>query len=650
MNNRHLEAIQKVERNIYIENHPLEQARILFIEKLEEAGFFKNETEEIPVREAYGRISAEAVFARRSSPHYTASAMDGIAVASRDTVAANETRPVTLSPGQYLEVDTGDYVPREFDSVVMIEDVNFMDGGARIIKPAVPWQHIRSVGEDLVAHDMIVPSFTRLGPYEIASFITAAVENVAVVKKPLVAIIPTGTELVEPGTLKIEPGQIVESNSYMLSGMAREWGAEVVRHPIVPDRRDLLKAALLEAVETADVIVMCSGSSAGREDYTAGLVAEMGELLVHGLAVRPGKPAILGIIKNKPVIGVPGYPVSAQLIFTLFARPVLCKKQGIPEPEAEKLEAVLSKKTASHMGVDEFLYVNVAPVRDKYVAYPLSRGAGITTSLVKADGTVLVPRSQEGFQAGEKCTVSLLRGRSCIDKTLVSIGSHDLSIDFLADLLVREYGLRLVSTNAGSMGGLMALARQESHMAGLHLLDPGDGEYNISYLKRYLSKQSWLLINIACRQQGLMVKKGNPLGLRSLADLADNKIRYINRQKGSGTRVLLDHILSREGIPADEINGYNREEYTHLAVAAAVKSDACDAGLGIYASARAMDLDFIPIAEETYDLCVLPDLIQTDCLDSLIKIIKSPAFHALLTEAGGYRLDLTGQIRSSSVL
>lgn len=639
-----------MKRNIYIENNPLEDAQELFTSRLEACGYFVPVPEEIPALEAYGRISASAIYARRSAPHYVASAMDGIAVAASETEAANDLNPITLSSGQYMEVDTGDYVPPQFDSVIMIEDVNLTDDGARIIKPAVPWQNIRSIGEDLVAQDMIVPSGVKLGPYEIASLLTAAVEQVSVVRKPLVFIIPTGSELVERGSQDMAPGEIVESNSYMLAGLAREWGADVIRHDIVPDDPSLLTEALREAVAEADLIVMCSGSSAGREDYTAELIEQMGELLVHGLAMRPGKPAILGIIEGKPVVGVPGYPISAQLVFNLFARPLLYKKQGIQSPKLEQVEAFMARKIASHMGVDEFIYVNLARIQDQYVAYPLSRGAGITTSLVKADGFALVPRGQEGCQAGENLSVNLMRSREIIDKTMVAIGSHDLSIDFLADLLARTHSLRLISTNIGSMGGLMALMRGEVHFAGIHLLDPATGEYNLSYLERYLAGKSWLLVNLAIREQGLIVKKGNPLCIKGLADLTRKEVRYINRQKGSGTRILLDYLLGQEKITTGEINGYSREEYTHLAVAAAVKNNACDTGLGIYASARAMDLDFIPIAEETYDICLLPEVLGSERLDYLLGIIRSPDLSMLLQKAGGYKLNLTGQIRALNEL
>lgn len=635
-----------MKRNIYIENKPLEDARKLFASRLAACGYFVPQTEEIPTLEAYNRISASAIYARRSAPHYVASAMDGIAVAAGETELANDINPLTLPFDKYMEVDTGDYVPPQFDSVIMIEDVNFTDEGARIIKPAVPWQHIRSIGEDLVARDMIVPSGVQLGPYEIASLLTAALERVSVIKRPLVYIIPTGSELVERGSQEMAPGEIVESNSYMLAGLARQWGADVFRHGIVPDDPSLLTNALREAAAQADLIVMCSGSSAGREDFTAELVGQMGELLVHGLAMRPGKPAILGIIEGKPVIGVPGYPISAQLVFNLFAQPIIYRKQGIQAPEPEAVEAQMTRKIASHMGVDEYIYVNLARIQDKYVAYPLSRGAGITTSLVKADGVALLPRGKEGCQAGEVHSVKLMRSREIINNTVVAIGSHDLSMDFLTDLLARNHALRLMSTNAGSMGGLMALMRGEVHFAGIHLLDPATGDYNLTYLKRYMSGKSWLLVNLAIREQGLIVKKGNPLKIRDLNDLARRDIRYINRQKGSGTRILLDYLLNREKIEADRINGYNREEYTHLAVAAAVKNDACDAALGIYASARAMELDFVPIAEEKYDICLLPEVIGTERLDYILETIRSSDFTSLLMQSGGYRLDLTGEIRA----
>ncbi|MBC7075034.1 MAG: molybdopterin biosynthesis protein [Syntrophomonadaceae bacterium] len=634
-----------MDRNIYIDNVPLDKALDLFMERLDRCDYFEPETEVVDVLNSQGRVTGAPVFAQKSSPHYAASAMDGIAVKASLTYGASETNPVSLLKGRdFIEVDTGDYIPREFNAVIMIEDVNFIDDYAQIIKPAVPWQHIRSVGEDLVAQEMIVPSYYKIGPHEIASFLTAAVETVEVLKKPIVAIIPTGTELVDRGHENMAPGEIVDSNSRMLEGLCRDWGALPVRYEIVADDRAALRETIEKAKGDADMVIICSGSSAGREDYTASAIREFGEVLVHGLATRPGKPAILGIIDDKPVIGVPGYPVSAHLIFDLFVRPVLLKKQRLDLPEPEKLECKIPRKIASPMGVDEYIYVNVAKIKNSYIAYPLNRGAGISTSLVKADGVTCIQKDNEGLQAGDTCIVSLKRSRSIIDQTLVAIGSHDMSIDFLCDILNRNYGIRLISANAGSMGGIMSLVRKETHFSGIHLLDYDTGDYNLSYLKKYLADEKWILVNLVKREQGLILKKGNPLNITGIKDLTRKDIRFINRQKGAGTRLLLDYLLTKNHITPAEINGYNREEYTHLSVAAAVKNDACDVGLGIYASAKVMELDFIPVSEERYDLCILVDVMSERNINILFSCINSQEFKNKLTASGGYNLEMCGEI------
>lgn len=632
-------------RRIYIKNTPLEEARELFFSRLEELGFFTRESESISVLECLGRVTAAAVAARRSVPHYLASAMDGIAVAAGSTAGASETRPLFLQAGQdYVEVDTGDPIPAGFDSVIMIEDVNFEEGQARIIKAAVPWQYIRPVGEDLVSHDLITPSLTVIGPYEQAAFMNAGVKTVEVIKIPRIAIIPTGTELVPFEAEHLESGQITETNSYMLAGLALSYGAKPIKKDIVIDDFELLKSAVAEAVREADLVAICSGSSAGREDYTASIVEELGELINHGLAIKPGKPAILGAIEGKAVVGVPGYPISAALVFNLFARPLIYRKLGRQSPEESWVEARLPRKITSPMGVDEFVYVNLARIGEKYLAYPLSRGAGLSSTLVKADGQTVIPRGWEGLESGSDCRVRLLKPRSAIDRGLVAIGSHDLSMDILADLLMRSGQIRLASNNAGSMGGIMALKSRECHLAGMHLLDPADGSYNISYLLRYLPREPWMLIHVARRQQGLAVLPGNPLTVTGVGSLVQEGLRYINRQKGSGTRLLLDYLLEQSGLDSSLINGYSREVYNHLSVAAAIADGAADAGMAIYASARALGLDFVPVSEESYDICLFPELIPPGLIEQLISILRGPEFKAAMLMAGGYNLDNTGSI------
>jgi len=632
-----------VNRNVYIENKPLEEALALFVDHLAACGWFEVQEEEVDIYESLGRRTSQPVFAHRSHPHYMASAMDGIAVQAASTFSANEVHPVNLSPDQVLMVDTGDYVPPQFDAVVMIEDVNIVHGQYQIIRAAVPWQHIRSVGEDMVEQDMIVPSRTLIGPYELASFKTASVERISVLKKPVVAIIPTGTELVERGYADMPPGQIIESNSRMLAALCQEWGATPLRHQIVIDDKALIRQAVAEVEAMADLIVICSGSSAGREDYTASIVQDLGTLIVHGIATRPGKPAILGSINRKPVIGVPGYPVSAQLIFNLFARPIIFQKTGSDFPSPQTIECSLARKLPSHAGVDEFINVNVARISEQFLAYPLNRGAGVTSILVKADGVLHIPRGDEGLDAGSPCRITLNRSRQVIENTLVCLGSHDLAIDVLIDILQRDFGIRMISTNVGSMGGIVSLSRGETHCAGIHLLDYESGEYNISYLNKYLNHEQILLVNLAQREQGLVVKKGNPLQISGIRDLIRPEIRYINRQKGAGTRLLLDYLLLQQDIDRNQINGYSREEYSHLAVAAAIKNDAGDAGLAIHASAAIMDLDFIPVDRERYDLCILPNLLRPQQLDSLLTAIRSAEFKRRMQSFGGYHLEQSGQ-------
>jgi len=631
-------------RNIYIENMPLETAKAIFWDEIEKCGWFGLEAEIIDVADALGRWTAEPVLAKRSSPHYLASAMDGIAVKAAATFPATESNPVTLAIADVLVVDTGDYVPPEFDAVIMIEDVNFSGDQVKLIKPAVPWQHIRSIGEDLVEQDMIVPSHTRIGPFEMASFKTSSVQKLCVIRRPIVAIIPTGTELVENGYDDMPPGEIVESNSLMLAGLVQEWGGESRRHAIVVDDRSLIRQAVIDAQKEADLIIVCSGSSAGREDFTAAIVSELGRLIIHGLATRPGKPAILGIINDKPVIGVPGYPVSAALIFGLFAKPLIFGRLGQEITQEEQLECTISRKFPSHAGVDEFVHVNAALVGNRFIAYPLNRGAGISSILVKSDGQLCIPRGREGLDAGSSCQVSLRRSSRIIANTLVHIGSHDLTIDFLIDILLKKSGPRMVSTNVGSMGGLMSLRRRETHCAGLHLLDYETGDYNRSYLDKYLPGEKIMLVNLVHRQQGLIVQPGNPIGIKGLEDLSRPEVRYINRQSGAGTRLLLDYLLGLENIDPQTVNGYNREEYTHLAVAAAVKNNASDTAMAIYASAKIMGLDFIPIATERYDLCIMPELLKESHLDALLDAIRSPEFQARVMAFGGYMLDQSGQI------
>lgn len=634
-------------RNIYLDNRSLAEARRILDQALNSAGWpaAVGEVEDLPLDGALGRILAEPVFACRSSPHFHAAAMDGIAVRAADTFGATPRTPIRLRvPDRAIPVDTGDALPAGCDAVVMIEDVQEYGDEVEISEAATPWQHVRPVGEDFVAGEMLFPRGQHLRPSDLAVILAGGNDRVTVRRQPVVAIIPTGDELVSPEPGIPAPGEIPETNSRLLGGLVTEWGGIPDRRPITPDDPEQLRAALLEAVAAADIAVVNAGSSAGRDDYTAAIVAGLGQLLVHGVAIRPGKPIVLGLVQGKPVLGLPGYPVSLWLTADLFLKPLIHRFLGLPAPGRERLEAALTRRVVSGGGAEEFVRVKLAPVGGRYLATPLGRGAGALTTLARADGLLRIPVGSQGFNEGEAASIELLRPRSEIDGTIMAVGSHDLLLDILDDLVrMRSPGTRLSSVNVGSLAGMTAVGRGECHLAGVHLLDETSGEYNVPYVRRLLPGRKVVLVNLAEREQGLIVRPGNPRGIGGLDDLARGDVTFVNRQRGSGTRVLLDYELKRAGLDAGRIQGYDRAEYTHMAVAAAVASGAADAGLGIMAAARALGLDFIPLARERYDLLIPAERYEDGMVGELLATIRSADFRQRALDLGGYHLDYSGE-------
>lgn len=637
----------KEQRHFYLEDIPLDEALTKFNSALEEAGgLAPTASERVSLEEALGRVTAEPVWARISSPHYHAAAMDGAAIRSQDTSNASERAPVRLKIGEQAQwVDTGMPLPPGFDAVVMIENIQVVEEGLiEVMLPVAPWQHVRLLGEDIIASELILSEGHLLKPMDLGSVGQAGISHVEVRRRPKVAVIPTGTELVPPGS-DLKPGKIIESNSLVLAGLVKEWGGVATRFDPVPDDYDRLKRAILEVLSEHDIVVVNAGASAGRRDFTASLVADLGKVVVHGVAIRPGHPVVLGLVKGKPVVGVPGYPVSAALTMELFVKPLVYRLQGAAPPQRRTIEAVMTRKVFSPMGEDEFLRVKVGQVGGELLATPLQRGAGATMSMVRADGWVCIPRGSEGLQERQKVRVELLSNLEDIENGIVVVGSHDLALDVLANHLHKQYPRRsLSSSNVGSLGGLIALKRGEAHLAGSHLLDEESGEYNVSYVKRLLGDKEMVIVNLVYREQGLMVAKGNPKGLSDLADLRRRGVSFINRQRGAGTRVLLDFKLKEMGIDSAEIDGYERAAFTHLAVAAAIASGTADAGLGIIAAARALDLDFVPLLKERYDLVIPRNYYESPFLEPLLTILQQPSFRAEVEKLGGYDTSLMGQI------
>ncbi len=602
----------------------------------------------VPVAKAVGRVTAESVWAKRSSPAFDSAGMDGIALRAVDTVRATETNPVLIEPEQFEVVDTGDPMPAGYDAVVMREHVHLTASGQAELRAAVaPYQHVRSIGEDISANELLLPEGHRLRPVDVAAAAAAGAVELAVRRAPRVVIIPTGDEIRPIGS-EPKPGEILDTNSLMLAEQAREVGCEARVTDIVADDPGQITDALIEAAADADLVILIAGSSAGRGDYTARVVGAAGTLAVHGVAVRPGHPVVLGTVQGKvgtPVLGAPGYPVSAALTFDIFAAPLLASLEGAAPRERATTTARLARKLASAIGTDDWVRVRLGQVEGEVVATPLPRGAGVLTSLVRADGLLVVPAGQEGHHAGEQVQVQLLRGLGEVGRTIVAIGSHDLILDVAASTLrAADPLISLASSNVGSLGGLVAVRDGLCHLAGSHLLEPESGEYTLPYVDRLLGGGPEIaVVRLVHREQGLLVAPGNPAGITGIDDLPCPGLRYVNRQRGAGTRALLDFELVQRGIDSAQIIGYSREEFTHLAVAAAVAAGRADTGLGIRAAAQAFGLNFIPVAWEPYDLVLRLSVLDDDLLAPLWTLLANPHFQAEVEQLGGYSCQEMGR-------
>lgn len=628
----------------YLTNVPLDEARGEYLARLQENGF-DGQTEMVSVQNACGRITARAVYAAICAPHYAASAMDGIAVHAKDTFGATETTPVRLTPQQYMVVDTGDPVPEDCDAVIMVEDiVRGEDEAVTIYAAAAPWQHIRQIGEDICAGEMILASYMEVTPAAIGAMIAGGVLEIEVIKKPVIGIIPTGDEIVAP-CADPKPGDILEFNSSIFSAMVQEWGAEAKTYPIVPDRFDAIREMVARAADECDIVLLNAGSSAGREDYSVSVIRELGDVVYHGIAIKPGKPAILGLRGAVPILGVPGYPVSGIIVIEELLKPLVAEWFHSNMAPAQLATATLTRPVVSGLKYQEFVRVRMGEVGGKLTASPLSRGAGVVSSFMKADGILEVPQGTEGYEAGEEVQVRLLSTPEKLQNTLVVIGSHDPLLDEVADMMHRaDPTVFMSSSHVGSMGGIMAIRRGEAHAGGCHLLDTETGVYNLSFLKKYFPNGGIRLVRCVGRQQGLMLAKGNPLDIKEFADIAKNGVRYVNRQKGSGTRVLMDYLCEQYAVNVGDIYGYEREELTHTSVAAQIANGSADAGMGIYSAAQLYDLDFLPICIEEYDLIIPDHAWETPVVQQLIATLKSPAFREKMLAMGGYTVDHPGEI------
>ena len=588
-------------------------------------------TENVPVMQAAGRVVAVPVFAKYSVPEVNISAMDGIAVRSRDTIGASDRNPVTLD--RCTRVNTGNIVPPEFDAVIMIEDVWESGGCFQVRRAAVPWQHVRPAGEDVKENKLVLPRGHLIRPFDIGALVTYGITTIEALAVN-VGIIPTGSELVPLG-VRPGPGQVVESNTVMAQVFLSQMGAHCTRLPIVPDDPGLISEALRLAVQENDLVLISAGSSAGTRDFTESVIRTHGELIFHGVAVKPGKPVMLGRIGGKPVLGLPGYPLAAQTVLREFAAPLLESWGFAPAPRYP-VTVRLAQALTSDPGFDEFVPLFVGRIGTTLYGTPHGKGAAVQMATVKANGYTHIPAPLEGYDAGTELEVFLTTDPGSIERMLILTGTLDPALEELAGL-AHDEGLYIHATNPGNIAGFRALSSNICHAAPLVLPACSPLTSYKSHI-RIPDESGLAFIHVATIGIGIVSRDG-----LNVSDLT--RARFINTRRDTPSRTVLDTLLAAERIDPSEVSGYLQEVHDSPAVAAAIRNGFADAGICTSSIASASGLRFVPVAYEDYELAVRRELLTDPRIGMLIALIRSPTYRALLGKIGGYTTEKTGMIR-----
>jgi len=629
--------------------------------------------EKVPLNESCGRVLAENVEAPIDVPPFDRAAMDGYAVRAEDTYGADEEHPkelrvvgsvepgkkptVTVNVGEAVEISTGAPIPRGGNAVVMVEYTSIENGMLKVFRPVFPGENIMAAGSDIMAGELVLRSGSTLTPRETGVLAALGFREITVFKRPRVAVISTGNELVMPGE-PLSFGKIYDINAQTISDSVRECGGDPIFIGIARDNIDEIKMKLVEAMRISDLVIISGGTSTGVGDLLYRIINDLGRpgILVHGVAVKPGKPTIIAVADGKPIFSLPGYPTSALMIFNLFVAPIVRSMAGLePESEMRTVTAKTSSRIFTSGGRREFIPVNLVKTAEgKFRVYPVPGGSGAITTLAKADGFIEVPENRTFLEEDETVEVRLF-GSKLKPADLMFIGSHCLGVDLILRL-IQEKGPRITYKviNVGSAGGLVAIRRGEADIAGVHLLDEETGEYNLPFLRDYDVEDKVILFRGYIRKQGLIVARGNPKGIKSFEDLLRKDVTFINRNRGSGTRILTDmrlkKITQESGKSFDElvnvISGYDVEAKSHSAVAAAVAMGKADVGVGIEAAAERYGLDFIPVADEQYDFAVNVERINKSAVKVFVETLRSEEFKKrLMREVPGLKpTDQTGRV------
>ncbi len=627
--------------------------------RLEGAVKLERRTEEVGLDECLGRVLATDVIAGVDVPPFDRASMDGYAVLASDTFYADEESPVELevlgyvkagdsstheiSPGRCMGIATGAPMPVGANAVVMVEYTEQEGDKVRIYKPVAPGENVMPAGSDIMRGELVLRAGTRLSPREVGVLAALGMARVLVYARPKVGIISTGDEVSEPGK-PLSFGRIYDANAYAIAQAVRECGGAPELLGIARDSEEDLRGYLERALGTCDVVITTGGTSAGVGDLCYRVIDTLGSpgVIVHGVAIKPGKPTVIGVVDGKPVFGLPGYPTSAMVTFQVFVAPLLRRLSGLQEPERRRVKARTAMRFYSAGGRYEYRLVNLVRGADGgYTAYPMLTGSGAITTFAEADGYIEIPEHVEMLGEGEEHEVVLL-GETLQLADLTIIGSHCIGVDMLLSMLRERIKPKVI--NVGSSGGLAAVRRGESDISGMHLVDEATGEYNLPFIRRLGLEDRVYLVRGYFREQGIVVQKGNPRGISGVEDLLED-VRFINRNPGSGTRVLLDLELGKlaeeRGVELREltarITGYEIEAKSHSAVAAAVAHGRADAGIAIRTVAEQYGLDFIPLREEEYDFAIPKEKIEKREVQDFLSALRSSEFRQMLERTPGLK-------------
>lgn len=607
---------------------------------------FLRSVEVLPAEEAVGRFLANPCYALISSPNYLASAMDGIAVQWDHVQGASANKPRVLRLGETAWlVDTGDPLPDQANTVIKIEEVVWLsEQEVEVYGCPGPGNFVRKIGEDIAAGEMILPAAHRISAVDVGGLLAGGVLEVSVWKAPLVRILPTGSELVEPGEA-LEPGNVIEYNSRIVAALVNEWGGQAVREPKVADDFTSLKASMAKAAEACDLLVVIAGSSAGREDYTAPAVEELGELLVHGMAVKPGKPVIIGVIGETPVIGLPGYPVATLVTARLLIKRFIENYLGGVHQLGFREKAVLRRKVISPAGMTDFLRVKLGQVGNDLVAIPLSRGAGAVTSLVRADGLVRVPREKCQLEPGEEVTVEMLRTVTDPHKHILLLGAGAVALDKLTNYInIRCPGYELFTGQTGSEAGLLSLRAREVSLAGVLAIEMDNGEPDLSFLQKFLPGEEICAVNYTRRQVGLIFKKELRERMNSSMAMPKGNITFVKERFVLETQNLIDFLIKKEEITPNLLNANWIEANSCLGVAATVKAGVADIGFSAVTAAAIYDLDWVPLAWERYIMVFFRSDLEIDGISRVLLALNDPELRREVDFLPGHDGEKMGQM------